>query len=60
MATSSQENPLAAWSLFLSQRTIVLNVHPAPVLITPDQERTMEMGYELLSSVGAQIIDKNG
>ena len=54
---SSQEIPLAAWQLLLSQRQDFLNNHLARVPITPNQERTMEMSDEVLSSVGAQDLD---
>ena len=54
---SSQEIPLAAWQLLLSQRQNFLNNHPAPVPITPNQEETMEMRDEVLSTVGAQDLD---
>ena len=50
---SSQELPLAAWQLLLSQRQDFLNNHLARVPITPNQEGTIEMREELLSSVGA-------
>ena len=53
---SSQEIPLAAWQLLLSQRQDFLNNHLARVPITPNQEGTMEM-REVLSSVGAQDLD---
>ena len=51
---SSQEIPLAAWQLLLSQRQDFLNNHLARVPITPNQEGTMEMKEEVLSSVGTQ------
>ena len=54
---SSQEKPLAAWQLLLSQRQDFLNNHLARVPITPNQEGTMEMRDEVLSSVGAQDLD---
>ena len=54
---SSQEIPLAAWHLLLSQRQDFLNNHLARVPITPNQEGTMEMRDEVLSSVGAQDLD---
>ena len=53
----SQEIPLAAWQLLLSQRQDFLNNHLARVPITPNQEGTMEMRDEVLSSVGAQDLD---
>ena len=55
---SSQKVPLAAWQLLLlSQRQDFLNNHLARVLITLNQEGTMEMRDEVLSSVGAQDLD---
>ena len=51
---SSQEIPLAAWQLLLAQRQDFLNNHLARVPITPNQEGTMEMRDEVLSSVEAQ------
>ena len=59
MTISSQEIPLAAWQLLLSKRQDFLNNHLArvPIAITPNQEGTMEMRDEVLSSVGAQDLD---
>ena len=57
MTISSQGIPLAAWQLLLSQRQDFLNNHLARVPIIPNQERTMEMRDEVLSSVGAQDLD---
>ena len=54
---SSQGIPLAAWQLLLSQRQDFLNNHLARVPITPNQEGTMEMRDEVLSSLGAQDLD---
>ena len=54
---SQQEIPLAAWQLLVSQRQNFLNNHLARVPITPNQEGTMEMRDEVLSSVGAQDLD---
>ena len=54
---SSQEIPLAAWQLLLSQRQDFLNNHLARIPYTPNQEGTMEMRDEVLSSVGAQDVD---
>ena len=54
---SSQEIPLAAWQLLLSQRQDFLKNHLARVPITPNQEGTMEMTDEVLYSVGAQDLD---
>ena len=54
---SSQETPLAAWQLLLSQRQDFLNNYLARVAITPNQEGTMELREEVLSSVGAQDLN---
>ena len=54
---SSQELPLAVWQLLLTQRQDFLNNHLAGVPITPNQEGTMEMRDEVISSVGAQDLD---
>ena len=54
---SSQEKLLTAWQLLLSQRQDFLNNHLARVPITTNQEGTMEMSEEVLSSVGAQDLD---
>ena len=54
---SSQEIHLVAWQLLLSQRQNFLNNHLARVPITPNQEVTIEMRDEVLSSVGAQDLD---
>ena len=54
---SSQEIPLAAWQLLLSQIHDFLNNHLARVPIAPNQEGTMELREEALSSVGAQDLD---
>ena len=54
---SSQEIPLAAWQLLLSQRQGFWNNHLARIPITPNQEGTLEMRDEVLSSVGAQELD---
>ena len=54
---SSQEITLAAWQLLLCRRQDFLNNHLARVPNTPNQEGTMEMREEVLSSVGAQNLD---
>ena len=54
---SSQEIHLAAWQLLLAQRQDFLNNHLARVPITENQEGTMGMRDEVLSSVGAQELD---
>ena len=56
---SLQEKPLAAWQLLLSQRQDFLNNHLAQVPITPNQEGTMEMRDQVLSSVGPQDLDSS-
>ena len=60
MTKSSQEIPIAAWSLLLSQRQQFLNNHLARVTVTPNQQGTQEMSNEVLSSVGAQVMDTSG
>ena len=57
LTISSQEIPLAAWQLVLSQRQDFLTNHLARVPITANQEGTIEMRDEVLSSVGAQDLD---
>ena len=54
---SSQEIPLAAWQLLLSQRQEFLGNHFSRVPITPNQQGTIEMREEVLSSVGAKGFD---
>ena len=54
---SSQEIPLAAWQLLLSQRPDFLNNHLPRVPITQNQEGTVEMRDEVISSVGIQDLD---
>ena len=54
---SSQEKPLAAWQLLLSQTQDFLDNHLARVAITQNQEGTMEMRDEVISRVGAQDLD---
>ena len=54
---SSQEIPLATWQLLLTQRQNFLDNHLPRVPITQNQEGTMEMRNEVLSSVGAQDLD---
>ena len=54
---SSQEIPLAAWQLLLSQRQDFLNNQLTRVPITPNHEGTREMRDGVLSSVGAQDLD---
>ena len=50
---NSQERLLAAWHLLLSQRQDFLDELLPRVPITQNQEGTMEMREEVLSSVGA-------
>ena len=54
---SSQEIPLAAWQLLLSQRQDFLDNHLSRVPITPNQEGTMEMRDQVLFRVGAQDLN---
>ena len=54
---SSQEIPLTAWKLLLSQKQKLLDNHLPRVPVTENQEGTMEMRDEVLSSVGAQDLD---
>ena len=54
---SSQEIPLAAWQLLLSQRQEFLDNHLPRVPLTPKHHGTFEMREEVLSSVGAQDLD---
>ena len=54
---SSQGIPLAAWQLLLSQRQDFLDNHLPRMAITQNQEGTMEMRDEVLSSVGVQDLD---
>ena len=61
MTISSQEIPLAALSLLLSQRQQFLNDHLASVPVTPNQQGTLELRDEALSSVGApEGLDTSG
>ena len=60
MTISSQGNPQAALSLLLSQRKHFLNKLLARVLITPNQQETMELLDEVLSSEGAQNKNTSG
>ena len=53
LTISSQELPLGAWSLLLSQRQQFLNKHLVRVPVTPNQQGTHETGEEAFSSVGA-------
>ena len=57
LTISSQEIPLAAWQLLLSQRQDFLDNHLPRVPVTENQEGTMEMRDEVLSNVGAQDLD---
>ena len=60
MTIRSQEIPLAAWSLLLSQKQQFLSNHLARVPVTPNQQGTHEMRDEVVSSVGAQDMDTSG
>ena len=57
LTISSQEIPLAAWQLLLSQIQEFLNNYLPRVPKTPNQQWTFEMREEVLSSVGAQDLD---
>ena len=57
ITVSSQEIPLAARQLLLSQRQDFLDNHLSRVPVTENQEGTMEMRDEVLSSVGAPDLD---
>ena len=57
LTIGSQEKPLAAWQLLLSQGQDFANNHLAQVPITPNQQGTFDMREEVLSSVGAQDLD---
>ena len=57
LTISSHEIALAAWQLLLSQRQDFLCNHLARVPVTENQEGTMEMRDEVLSSVRAQDLD---
>ena len=59
LTISSQEIHLAAWQLLLSQRQDFLDKHLPRIPITQNQEGTLEMRDELLSSVGAQDLDSS-
>ena len=54
---SSQEIPLAAWQLLLSQKQVFLDNHLPRVPIAQSQEGTMEMRDEVLSNLVAQDLD---
>ena len=54
---SSQEIPLAACQLLLSQRQVLLDNHLPRVPIIPNQQGISEMREEVLSSVAAQDFD---
>ena len=61
MTISSQEIPLAAWSLLLSQKHQFLNNQLSRVPLTPKQQGTHEMKDKVLSSVGEQeALDTSG
>ena len=60
MTKTPQENPLAAWSLWLSQRPEFSNIQLARIPFTPNQPATMKVRDEILLSVGTQVMDANG
>ena len=57
LTISSQEIRLAAWQMLLSQKQDFLNNRLPRVAISQNQEGTMEMRDDVLSSVGAQDLD---
>ena len=57
---SSQQIPLPAWNLLLSQRQEDLDNDLARVPITDEQNKMHEMREEVLSSTGAQDMDISG
>ena len=57
LTISSQEIHLAAWQLLLCQRKDSLDNHLPRVPIAQNQEGTMEIRDEVLSSVGAEDLD---
>ena len=60
LTISFLENQLTAWSLLLSQRQDFLENYLPRVPITPNQQRTIEMRDEVISSIGAQDNDTAG
>ena len=60
MTISTREIPLAAWSFLLSQKQEFLNNHLGRVPFTPNQEGTMDIRDEVLSSVDAPDMDTSG
>ena len=59
LTKSSQEIPLAACSLLLSQKKDFINNHLPRIPCTPNQQWTMELRDEKLSSLGAQDRDRS-
>ena len=55
----SPEILLSAWSLMLSERQQFLNNHLAQIRVTPNQQGSHGMRDGVLSSVGAQDMDKS-
>ena len=51
---SSEEIPLAAWQLLLSEKQDFLDNNVTPVPVTANQQGTQEMRDEVFSSMGAQ------
>ena len=56
----SQELLMAVWSLLLSLKQEFLKNHLTGVPVTPNQQGTMDMQYQVLSSVGAQKMNSIG
>ena len=60
LTISSVDFPLAVWSVLLPQKQEFLDNHLPRVLLTPNQQRTVEMREEVLSRFGAQDADARG
>ena len=60
MTIRSREKLLAAWSLLLSQGQEFLNNHLALFSVNPNQQKTHKLRHEVLSRVGAQVMDTSG
>ena len=60
MTIVSQEIPLAAWSLLLSQKQQFFNNHLPRGPVTSNQQGTHEVRDEVLSSEDAQVMDTSG
>ena len=60
LTINSLEIPLAVWSFLMSHRPEFLENHQLRVHITSNQQGTVEMREEILSSVGTQDTDTKG